>query len=140
MRGKRKKLIIIGLMLFFSFGLTLPQLLTGQVIMGSDSLFHFNRFYDAAMQLKTENFSYFASLYGFQQSGRIINALYGPLFAYLHGGLLLLTGTWFRYQILSCILLGFLASSSMFALLRQVSVKSRQALALSLIYTTTFSI
>lgn len=49
-----------------------------KVILGSDSVFHYNRFYEAAMQLKNGNFSYFLSLYGFQQSGRIVNALYGP--------------------------------------------------------------
>ena len=40
------------------------------------------------LQLKNGNFSYFLSLYGFQQSGRIVNALYGPFFAYLQGGLI----------------------------------------------------
>ncbi|MDU1879425.1 MAG: hypothetical protein E6779_07590, partial [Finegoldia magna] len=59
----------------------------------------YNRFYEDAMQLKNGNFSYFLSLYGFQQSGRIVNALYGPFFSYLQGGLVLISGTWFRYQI-----------------------------------------
>ncbi|EQE00311.1 putative cell division domain protein, partial [Clostridioides difficile CD9] len=40
------------------------------------------------MQFKTGNFSYFQTNYGFQQSGRIVNALYGPLIAYILGGIL----------------------------------------------------
>ena len=62
-------LIIIA----FAVLLVTPQLFTRKVILGSDSIFHYNRFYEAAMQLKNGNLSYFLSLYGFQQSGRIVN-------------------------------------------------------------------
>ena len=62
-----------------------PQFVSHGVILGTDSIFHFNRFYDAAKQIQQLNFSYFQSNYSFQQSGRIINAVYGPLFAYLNG-------------------------------------------------------
>lgn len=55
--------------------LLLPQLTSRGVIAGSDFLFHYNRFYETAMQIKTGNFSYFMSLYGFYSSGRIVNAL-----------------------------------------------------------------
>ena len=120
--------------------LVTPQLFTRKVILGSDSVFHYNRFYEDAMQLKNGNFSYFLSLYGFQQSGRIVNALYGPFFAYLQGGLVLISGTWFRYQIVSRILLHILAESSMYALLKQCKVKTTIALSLGLLYATTFSI
>ena len=68
--------------------LVTPQLFTRKVILGSYSIFNYNRFYEAAMQLKNGNLSYFLSLYGFQQSGRIVNVLYGPFFAYLQGGLI----------------------------------------------------
>lgn len=129
-------LFIIG----FAILLVTPQLFTRKVILGSDSIFHYNRFYEAAMQLKNGNFSYFLSLYGFQQSGRIVNALYGPFFAYLQGGLILISGTWFRYQIVSRVLLHILAESSMYALLKQCKVKTSIALSLSLLYATTFSI
>ncbi len=53
--------------------------------LGSDSIFHYNRFYEAAMQLKMVTFL-LLSLYGFQQSAGIVNA-YGPFFAYLQEGL-----------------------------------------------------
>lgn len=129
-------LFIIG----FAILLVTPQLFTRKVILGSDSIFHYNRFYEAAMQLKNGNFSYFLSLYGFQQSGRIVNALYGPFFAYLQGGLILISGTWFRYQIVSRVLLHILAESSMYALLKQCKVKTSIALSLGLLYATTFSI
>lgn len=129
-------LFIIG----FAILLVTPQLFTRKVILGSDSIFHYNRFYEAAMQLKNGNFSYFLSLYGFQQSGRIVNALYGPFFAYLQGGLILISGTWFRYQIVSRVLLHILAKSSMYALLKQCKVKTSIALSLGLLYATTFSI
>lgn len=129
-------LFIIG----FAILLVTPQLFTRKVILGSDSIFHYNRFYEAAMQLKNGNFSYFLSLYGFQQSGRIVNALYGPFFAYLQGGLILISGTWFRYQIVSRVLLHILAESSMYVLLKQCKVKTSIALSLGLLYATTFSI
>lgn len=129
-------LFIIG----FAILLVTPQLFTRKVILGSDSIFHYNRFYEAAMQLKNGNFSYFLSLYGFQQSGRIVNALYGPFFAYLQGGLILISGTWFRYQIVSRVLLHILAESSMYELLKQCKVKTSIALSLGLLYATTFSI
>ena len=129
-------LFIIG----FAILLVTPQLFTRKVILGSDSIFHYNRFYEAATQLKNGNFSYFLSLYGFQQSGRIVNALYGPFFAYLQGGFILISGTWFRYQIVSRVLLHILAESSMYALLKQCKVKTSIALSLGLLYATTFSI
>ena len=113
----RERLWVSLFIIAFAILLVMPQLFTRKVILGSDSIFHYNRFYEAAMQLKNGNFSYFLSLYGFQQSGRIVNALYGPFFAYLQGGLILISGTWFRYQIVSRVLLHILAESSMYALL-----------------------
>lgn len=136
----KEKLWVSLIIIAFAVLLVTPQLFTRKVILGSDSIFHYNRFYEAAMQLKDGNFSYFLSLYGFQQSGRIVNALYGPFFAYLQGGLVLISGTWFRYQIVSRILLHILAESSMYALLKQCKVKTSIALSLGLLYATTFSI
>ena len=136
----RERLWVSLFIISFAILLVTPQLFTRKVILGSDSIFHYNRFYEAAMQLKNGNFSYFLSLYGFQQSGRIVNALYGPFFAYLQGGLILISGTWFRYQIVSRVLLHTLAESSMYALLKQCKVKTSIALSLGLLYATTFSI
>nr|HPI99784.1 hypothetical protein [Enterococcus sp.] len=81
--------------------LILPQLLTKGMVLGSDAVFHYNRFYDAAMQIKEGNFQHFISMYGFQQSGRIVNALYGPLIAYIQGLLVLISPSWFGYQVFS---------------------------------------
>ena len=136
----RERLWVSLFIISFAILLVTPQLFTRKVILGSDSIFYYNRFYEAAMQLKNGNFSYFLSLYGFQQSGRIVNALYGPFFAYLQGGLILISGTWFRYQIVSRVLLHILAESSMYALLKQCKVKTSIALSLGLLYATTFSI
>lgn len=136
----RERLWVSLFIISFAILLVTPQLFTRKVILGSDSIFHYNRFYEATMQLKNGNFSYFLSLYGFQQSGRIVNALYGPFFAYLQGGLILISGTWFRYQIVSRVLLHILAESSMYALLKQCKVKTSIALSLGLLYATTFSI
>lgn len=83
----REKLWISLIIIAFAVLLVTPQLFTRKVILGSDSIFHYNRFYEAAMQLKNGNLSYFLSLYGFQQSGRIVNALYGPFLPIYKEGL-----------------------------------------------------
>ncbi|MGM0125116.1 hypothetical protein IGI37_002513 [Enterococcus sp. AZ194] len=118
----------------------LPQLIRQSMIMGSDSIFHFNRFYDAAMQMKNGNFQYFISMYGFQESGRIVNALYGPLMAYVQGALVLISPSWFVYQLLSNYLLYSIAGLSMFAFLRKARISINYSLLLSLFYMTTYSI
>ncbi|GCF94969.1 hypothetical protein NRIC_28600 [Enterococcus florum] len=135
-----KKKIPYLVIVFAALLLVLPNLITRQMVMGSDSVFHFNRFYDTAMQIKTGNFQYFISLFGFQQSGRIVNPFYGPLWAYLNGGLVLLAGTWFRYQVLSNFLLYVLSGTSLFLLLKKAHVSLPIRLPLSLFFMTTFSI
>lgn len=131
--------IILGIFLFAGI-LILPQILIKGVIAGSDFLFHYNRFYETAQQIKTGNFSYFLSLYGFQSTGRIINALYGPYFAYFQGLLVLLSGTWYKYQLLSRFLVASLAGASMYSLARRGGVRRRISFGLALFYMTTFSI
>lgn len=117
-----------------------PQLWTQKMILGADALFHYNRFYETAEQIKTGNFSYFISIFGFQQSGRIVNAVYGPIFSYLQGGLVLLAGSWFRYQVLSNFLVFLLAGCSMFKLLTYSKIKEHTALFAAIIFMTTYSI
>ena len=124
----------------FALLLISPQLIFQQVLFGSDILFHFNRFYDTAMQIKHGNWQYFLSLYGFQQSGRIVNALYGPLIAYLHGSLVLLCGTWFRYQLLANFSLYLLAGSSMNTLLKKNQISPHVRCLISCFFMTTFAI
>ena len=69
----------------FAAYLAYRQMRTGNIIIGSDTIFHFNRFYETEEQIRNGNLSWFMTLYGFNQSGRVINALYGPAFAYLNG-------------------------------------------------------
>lgn len=120
--------------------LLLPQLTSRGVIAGSDFLFHYNRFYETAMQLKTGNFSYFISLYGFYSSGRIVNALYGPYFAYFQGLLVLISKNWYTYQLLSRFLLSVIAGFSMYRLNRRALVKPKIALGVAAFYMMTFSV
>lgn len=117
-----------------------PQLWTQKMILGADALFHYNRFYETAKQLETGNFSYFISIFGFQQSGRVVNAVYGPLFSYLQGGLVLLAGSWFRYQVLSNFLVYLLAGCSLFKLLTYGKIKENTAFLTAVIFMTTYSI
>lgn len=111
-----------------------PQIISHGMILGTDSIFHFNRFYDAAKQIQLGNWSYFQSNYSFQQSGRVINAVYGPFFAYLNGILLGLVGTWFRYQIISSFLVYFIGGVGMYQLAIKARAGRRIALLVSLIF------
>ncbi len=98
------------LFLLLAVFLILPQLNRHSIIIGIDSMFHFNRFYDAMMQIKTGKFNYFMTNFGFERSGRIVNALYGPIFAYLQGFIILITKSWFKYQLTSDVLLSLVSS------------------------------
>lgn len=132
------KLILI--ICFFSAFVLLPQINQHAIIAGGDSSFHWNRIYDAMMQIKNGNFQYFVSMYGFSQSGRIVNALYGPYIAYLNGFLLLIAGSWFKYQLLSDWFVNVIASFSMMYLLRKNNVSRHYSLLISLLFITTYSI
>lgn len=140
-RFREKEVWLSGLIIVVAaFVLILPQVLTKGVIAGSDFLFHYNRFYETAMQIKTGNFSYFISLFGFYSSGRIVNALYGPYFAYFQGLLVLISRNWYTYQLVSRFLIGIIAGFSMNALTKRAGVKPKISLAIAVFYMTTFSI
>ncbi|KRM69903.1 hypothetical protein FD06_GL000069 [Apilactobacillus ozensis DSM 23829 = JCM 17196] len=102
--------------------------------MGIDSVFHMNRFYDTAMQMKTGRYNYFLSVFGFQQSARMVNPLYGPLSAYFNGLLLLIGGSWFRYQLLSSTIVLFLSGATMYHLSFKLNVDKFNALVVAIIY------
>ena len=107
---KRKNILVSFLIItLITFVLTYYQIRYKAVFVYNDTAFHYNRYFDIFQQLKTGNFSYFQTNYGFSQSGRIINAVYGPGFAYLNGLLLLLCKNWFIYQIITTFLLNYLA-------------------------------
>lgn len=102
--------------------LMLPQLVNHIGFTGDDTVFHFSRFYDTAEQIKNHNFSYFQMNYGMGQTGRIVNAVYGPFFAYLMGALVLLTGSWLRFQIVLTYLLFIVGAIGFFKLARKINI------------------
>lgn len=138
----KKKLKISNFITILAVSIILitPHLLTKNMIIGSDSIFHFNRFYETSEQIRNGNFSYFISLYGFQQSGRIVNAFYSPFFAYLHGLVVLLSKNWFMYQVLSNLILFILSGISMNVFLRKGGLDNTKCLFGSILFITTFSI
>lgn len=111
------------------------QLRYRATVVGSDTMIHFQRFYDAMAQIKTGNFSYFQMNYGLYRTGRVFNAIYGPFFAYLNGLLLLICGTWYRFDIVSIIIVHLVGAMSMYKLSLKVKTNKWIALLLSLIYT-----
>ena len=125
---------------FIALAFLMPHLFTHKLILGADAPFHYNRFYDAAQQIKYGDFHYFPSLYGFQQSGRIVNAVYGPFFAYLQGLIVLLAGSWFHYQILSNFILYLISGFSMLILLRYVNIRNWVSVPVAVLFMSTYSI
>lgn len=114
-----------------------PQLISHTILASddtADTLFHYSRFYDAGMQIKTGIFSIFQTNFTFQQSGRIINAIYGPLFAYFNGILVLIAGNWFNYQIILTYLISLLGAGSMYYLLKKVGINKLLATIIGIIY------
>ncbi|WP_260116887.1 hypothetical protein [Nicoliella spurrieriana] len=112
----------------------IPQWIANSAYVGIDSLFHMNRFYDAMMQIKTGSYSYFQSFFGFGQSGRVVNAVYGPLFAYLNGLLLLITKNWVRYQIVSSVILLIVSGALMYHLSIKNNVRKSWSVLISICY------
>ncbi|MGX6970452.1 hypothetical protein [Vagococcus bubulae] len=115
-RGKKYiPFIIITLVALF---ILLPQINTRFIPVGSDISFHYNRFYDLSEQIKSGNYNYFMSLYGFNSSGRIINALYGYDIAFLNGLILFFTQSWLKFQLVSSFICLIIAGIGMYFLMR----------------------
>ena len=121
-----------------SLFLVLPQILNHSVVLGADSIFHFNRIYDIYMQIKTGNFNFFQSNYGFQQSGRIVNAVYGPGFAYILGIILVAVHSWIKFQILTSFLLFFISGYSMYFLSRAMTATKKISLLTAILFMGSF--
>ncbi|WP_256978914.1 cell division protein [Lactobacillus taiwanensis] len=139
---KYKKQIIDYMIPIFIGGivvtlLVLPQLVNHIGFTGDDTVFHFSRFYDTAEQIKNHNFSYFQMNYGMGQTGRIINAIYGPFFSYLMGILVLLAGSWFRFQIILTYLLFIIGAIGFFKLSRKVNVSRIVSSIVTILFLTT---
>lgn len=132
-----KNILIIAIL---ALVIIAPQIYSHSLILGADSLFHFNRFYDTASQINDHNWQPFISMYGFAQSGRIVNAIYGPFFAYLHGFILWVTRSWFLYQIITDFMIMMIAGCTMYYLLVQNKVKTRYLAPLSALYMLSYVI
>lgn len=135
-----KKYQAVGIVIMVSFILVLPQLILKNMIIGSDVLFHFNRLYDTSQQIKGGNFQSFISMYGYQQSGRVVTPIYAQILSYVLGALLLICGNWFVFQVVSNFSLFVLSGISMYALLKKMKIKQRTSVELSLFFMTTYSI
>ncbi|MEY8446362.1 hypothetical protein [Enterococcus ratti] len=135
-----KKYIPYLTILLFAILFILPSILTHNLVIGADAPFHYNRFYETAEQFANWDFHYFPSMYGFQQSGRIVNAVYGPIFAYFQGLIVLISGSWFHYQILSNFILYLISGWSMLTLLKYMNIKNWVSVPISLLFMTTYAI
>ncbi len=89
------------------------------------------------MQLKTGDFSYFISIFGFQQSARIINAVYGPGMAYVMGFILLVTNSWIKFQIVTSFLVNVFGAVGIYRIAFKLSKKSLASILCGCIYMTT---
>lgn len=102
-----------------------------------DTAFHFHRFYDTYQQIQNHNFSYFQMNYGMGESGRIVNALYGPFFAYLMGSLLLFCSSWLRFQILITYLIFLGGGLGIYHLSRKVKLSQIVSSIVTALFLTT---
>ena len=130
------RLLPYVILLLVAAKISWTQMLTGNMLIGSDSLFHFNRIYEASQQLKHGNFSWFMAIYGYTQSGRVVNALYGPLFAYFLGAILLLVGKWYRFQVITSFLIYFFSGMGFYLAARKVKANRFLAAVLAVVYIT----
>jgi len=123
--------LVIALAIYL---LSVVQLYNHRTIIDIDTMFHYNRFYDISQQIKSGNYSYFQTNYGFNQSGRVVNALYGPMIAYLNGFLILVAGTWFNYQIISYWVLGLIGGIGMYQLARKAKANKVASALVSVLF------
>lgn len=130
-------LIPIILSLVIATVLIWTELTTRSGLTLDDTAFHFHRFYDTYQQIQNHNFSYFQMNYGMGESGRIVNALYGPFFAYLMGGLLLFCSSWLRFQILITYLIFLVGGLGIYHLSRKVKLSQVVSSIVAALFLTT---
>lgn len=130
-------LIPIILSLVIATVLIWTELTTHSGLTLDDTAFHFHRFYDTYQQIQNHNFSYFQMNYGMGESGRIVNALYGPFFAYLMGGLLLFCSSWLRFQILITYLIFLVGGLGIYHLSRKVKLSQVVSSIVTALFLTT---
>ena len=130
-------LIPIILSLVIATVLIWTELTTRSGLTLDDTGFHFHRFYDTYQQIQNHNFSYFQMNYGMGESGRIVNALYGPFFAYLMGSLLLFCSSWLRFQILITYLIFLVGGLGIYRLSRKVKLSQVVSSIVTALFLTT---
>lgn len=116
-----------------------PILFNGTALLGVDGYFHYNRIFEAAMQLRDRNLS-FLNLYTFQQAGRIVNQVYSPFVTYFFGALLLIAGTWYKFQILTLYIVYALGILTMYFAATKIGLTKRWALSLGVLYTSSAAV
>lgn len=131
-----KVLISIFIILIVSFIIVSPQIYQKYIVLGHDVMFHFNRFYDLYRQIETGHFNYFQSNYGFDNSGRIINALYGYDSAFFQAILLYITKSWLKFQIISSFLCLVTSGITMYALSKKIGISNKFAVLSGILYMT----
>ena len=130
-------LIPIILSLVIATVLIWTELTTRSGLTLDDTAFHFHRFYDTYQQIQNHNFSYFQMNYGMGESGRIVNALYGPFFAYLMGSLLLFCSSWLRFQILITYLIFLVGGLGIYRLSRKIKLSQFVSSIVTALFLTT---
>lgn len=135
----KKHIQPIVIIFFISIFIVSPIILNKTPVLGVDGYFHYGRIYEAAMQIKHANFS-ILNLYSFQQSGRVVNALYSPFFTYLLGALLLISGSWLKFQIVLNILVLFTAGLTTYFVSKKIGFGKNVSLGLGIIYLSTNAI
>lgn len=120
-----------------SFIIISPQIYQKYVVLGYDISFHYNRFYDLFRQIETGHYNYFQTIFGFDSSGRIINALYGYDFSFLLACLLYVTKSWLKFQIVSSFLSLLISGMTMYTLAKKMDLENKYAILSGVLYTTT---
>jgi len=124
-------LLLIAIIALFFIS---PQIFQRSLIVANDWIFHMNRYYETLMQIQTGHFNYFQSLFGFNQSGRVINAMYGADFAYFAGVILAIVKNWYHFELILNFLCFFVAGSSMYLLTRSAKLNNQIAVLCGVLY------
>ncbi|WP_270321099.1 hypothetical protein [Weissella confusa] len=135
---RRKNFKSVLIIIAVSVILVIPQLYSKSVIVGVDAIFHFNRFYDIAEQFATKTFSPWISIFGFGQTGRIVNALYGPGAAYLLGALLAWLKSWYLFEIITAFAVNTISGIAMFYFVKSFRVSREISTGLAITYMTSY--
>ncbi|CUW12129.1 MULTISPECIES: cytochrome B [Leuconostoc] len=126
------------IIIIIAFVYALPQLNVRGIYVDADTAFHFNRSFEAMSRLKYLNYhNSQISLYGFNASGRVVNALYGPGLGYFFGLILLITQSWFKFQLVTNFILTFVTMALSYWLFNKYSRQSFLSLVFAIVLSLT---